>query len=58
MAGSTLLRALLQVGYVSHLSSWVQYFRVGNASRVFSEIRDYVEMKVRNLLTRRKQRHK
>jgi RNA-directed DNA polymerase len=40
------------------LAGWVQYFRVGNASRAFSEIRDYVEMKVRNLLTRRKRRHK
>jgi group II intron reverse transcriptase/maturase len=40
------------------LAGWVQYFRVGNASRACSEIRDYVEMKVRNLLTRRKPRHK
>jgi RNA-directed DNA polymerase len=40
------------------LAGWVQYFRVGNASRVFSEIRDYVEMKVRTLLTRRKRRRK
>jgi len=40
------------------LHGWVQYFRVGNASRAFSEIRDYVEMKVRILLTRRKRRRK
>lgn len=40
------------------LAGWVQYFRVGNASRAFSESRDYVEMKGRNLLTRRKRRHK
>jgi group II intron reverse transcriptase/maturase len=40
------------------LAGWVQYFRVGNASRAFSEIRDYVEMKVRTLLTRRKRRRK
>ncbi len=40
------------------LRGWVQYFRVGNASRTFSEIRDYVEMKVRSLLTRRKRRRK
>ena len=39
-------------------AGWGQYFRVGNASRAFSEMRDYVEMKVRNLLTRRKRRHK
>jgi RNA-directed DNA polymerase len=40
------------------LQGWVQYFRVGNASRAFSEMRDYVEMKVRSLLTRRKRRRK
>ena len=33
-------------------------FRVGNSSRAFSEVRDYVEMKVRTLLTRRKRRRK
>ncbi|TDQ72042.1 group II intron reverse transcriptase/maturase [Paraburkholderia silvatlantica] len=37
---------------------WVNYFRVGNASRAFSEVRDYLEMKVRTLLTRRKRRQK
>jgi RNA-directed DNA polymerase len=40
------------------LAGWVNYFRVGNASRAFSEIRDYVEMKIRTLLTRRKRRRK
>lgn len=40
------------------LGGWVNYFRVGNASRAFSEVRDYVEMKVRTLLTRRKRRRK
>jgi hypothetical protein len=40
------------------LADWVNYFRVGNASRAFSEVRDYVEMKVRTLLTRRKRRRK
>lgn len=40
------------------ISGWVQYFRVGNSSRAFSEIRDYTEMKVRTLLTRRKRRRK
>jgi RNA-directed DNA polymerase len=40
------------------LVGWVNYFRVGNASRAFSEVRDYVEMKVRTLLTRRKRRRK
>jgi len=40
------------------LAGWVNYFRVGNASRAFTEVRDYVEMKVRTLLTRRKRRRK
>src|SRR5450755_2807049 len=40
------------------LAGWVNYFRVGNASRAFSEVRDYAEMKVRSLLTRRKRRRK
>jgi RNA-directed DNA polymerase len=40
------------------LAGWVNYFRVGNASRAFSEVRDYIEMKVRTLLTRRKRRRK
>jgi len=40
------------------LAGWVTYFRVGNSSRAFSEVRDYVEMKVRTLLTRRKRWHK
>src|SRR5260370_21241138 len=40
------------------LAGWVNYFRVGNASRAFSEVRDYAEMKIRTLLTRRKRRRK
>ena len=40
------------------VAGWVNYFRVGNSSRAFSEVRDYVEMKVRTLLTRRKRRKK
>ena len=40
------------------LTGWVNYFRVGHSSRAFSEIRDYTEMKVRTLLTRRKRRQK
>lgn len=38
------------------LAGWVNYFRVGNSSRAFSEVRDYTEMKVRTLLTRRKRK--
>jgi RNA-directed DNA polymerase len=40
------------------LGGWVDYFRVGNASRAFSGVRDYLEMKVRTFLTRRKLRKK
>lgn len=40
------------------LRGWVNYFRVGNSSRAFSEVRDYTEMKIRTLLTRRKRRQK
>ena len=40
------------------LAGWVNYFRVGNSNRAFSEVRDYVEMKVRTLLTRRKRGRK
>src|SRR5947199_559132 len=40
------------------LAGWVNYFWVGDASRAFSEVRDYVEMKIRTLLTRRKRRRK
>lgn len=40
------------------LAGWVNYFRVGNASRAFSEVRYYVEMIVRTLLTRRTRRQK
>jgi RNA-directed DNA polymerase len=40
------------------VAGWVKYFRVGNSNRAFSEVRDYLEMKVRTLLTRRKRRKK
>jgi RNA-directed DNA polymerase len=40
------------------LAGWVNYFRIGNSSKAFSEIRDYLEMKIRTLLTRRKRRNK
>jgi RNA-directed DNA polymerase len=40
------------------LAGWVNYFRVGHASRAFSEVRHYTEMKIRVLLTRRTKRRK
>jgi group II intron reverse transcriptase/maturase len=38
------------------LVGWVAYFRVGNSSDAFNEVRDYLEMKLRILLTRRKKK--
>lgn len=40
------------------VAGWVEYFRVGHSSRAFSEIRDYLEMKIRTILTRRTRRRK
>jgi hypothetical protein len=40
------------------LAGWVNYFRGGNSNRAFSEVRDYLEMKIRTLLSRRKRRQK
>jgi RNA-directed DNA polymerase len=40
------------------LAGWVRYFRVANSNRAFGEVRDYGEMKVRTLLSRRKRRQK
>jgi RNA-directed DNA polymerase len=56
-AGATPLKeVIVRINRV--LAGWVNYFRCGHASRAFSEVRDYVEMKVRTLLTRRKRRPK
>lgn len=40
------------------LAGWVIYFRIGNSNRAFSNVRDYLEMKIRTLLSRRKRRQK
>ncbi len=40
------------------LAGWVRYFRVANSNRAFGEVRDYVELKVRAPLSRRKRRQK
>jgi hypothetical protein len=40
------------------VGGWVQYFRVANTNRSFGEVRDYLEMKIRTLLTRRKRKRK
>ena len=56
-AGATPAKALV-ARLNAVLAGWVQYFRDGNASRAFSEIRDYVEMKLRTLRTRRTRRRK
>jgi len=39
------------------LRGWVNYFRIGNSSRVFHAIRWYVEMRVRRVLQRRSHRY-
>lgn len=55
--GSTSAKMLIsQINVV--LTGWVNYFRVGHSSRAFSEVREYLEMKVRTLLTRRTRRRK
>jgi RNA-directed DNA polymerase len=55
--GATPLRMLVaQLNAV--VAGWVHYFRVGNSSRAFIEVHNYLEMKVRTLLTRRKRRQK
>lgn len=55
--GATPVKELI-AGINAVVAGWVEYFRVGNSSRAFSEVRDYLEMKVRTLLTRRKRRQK
>lgn len=37
------------------LRGWVNYFRIGNASKWFSKLRDYVEKKVRRFIQKKKQ---
>jgi RNA-directed DNA polymerase len=39
------------------LCGWVNYFRVGNSSSVFHDIRSHVEMKVRRVLQRQAHRY-
>jgi len=56
-AGATPIKDLI-ARLNAAVAGWVNYFRVGNSSRAFSEVRDYLEMKVRTLLTRRKRRKK
>ncbi len=56
--GGALTAAEIVARINAAVAGWVEYFRVGNSSRAFSEVRDYMEMKVRTLLTRRKRRRK
>ena len=57
-SGGALTAAEIVTKINAAVAGWVGYFRVGNSSRAFSEVRDYMEMKVRALLTRRKRRRK
>ena len=50
--------AMIVVRVNAVMVGWVNYFRVGNSVGAFSEVRDYLEMKIRTLLTRRKRRRK
>ncbi|MGH9398644.1 MAG: group II intron maturase-specific domain-containing protein [Terriglobia bacterium] len=50
--GTTPMRELVKQINAT-LGGWVHYFRVGNASRAFSEVREDAEMKVRTLLAGR-----
>jgi RNA-directed DNA polymerase len=56
--GGALTAAEIVTRINAAVAGWVAYFRVGNSSRAFSEVRDYMEMKIRTLLTRRKRRRK
>ncbi len=56
--GGALTAAEIVTRINAAVAGWVEYFRVGNSSRAFSEVRDYMEMKIRTLLTRRKRRRK
>ncbi|MFH1278244.1 MAG: group II intron reverse transcriptase/maturase, partial [Candidatus Eisenbacteria bacterium] len=39
------------------LRGWVNYFRIGNSSKVFDRIREYVEMRTRRVLQRKAHRY-
>jgi group II intron reverse transcriptase/maturase len=56
--GGALTAAEIVTRINAAVAGWVNYFRVGNSSRAFSEVRDYMEMKIRSLLSRRKRRRK
>jgi RNA-directed DNA polymerase len=57
-SGGAMPAAALIMKINAAVAGWVNYFRVGNSSRAFSEVRDYMEMKIRTVLTRRKRRRK
>jgi RNA-directed DNA polymerase len=45
------------VGKINRVvAGWVAYFRVGHSSAALGEVREYLEMKIRSFLTRRKKR--
>ncbi len=57
-SGGALTAAEIVTRINTAVAGWVTYFRVGNSSRAFSEVRDYMEMKIRSLLSRRRRRRK
>jgi group II intron reverse transcriptase/maturase len=57
-SGGALTAAEIVTRINTAVAGWVTYFRVGNSSRAFGEVRDYMEMKIRSLLSRRRRRRK
>jgi RNA-directed DNA polymerase len=45
-SGGATPMAMIVVRVNAVMVGWVNYFRVGNSSRAFSEVRDYLEMKI------------
>ncbi|MBU4450603.1 MAG: group II intron reverse transcriptase/maturase, partial [Actinobacteria bacterium] len=39
------------------LRGWINYFRIGHSGRVFNNVRDWVEKKIRRHLMRARKRH-
>ena len=48
-------RVIYQINPI--LRGWVNYFRIGNSSRCFGYIKDWVEKKIRRFLMRARKRH-
>jgi RNA-directed DNA polymerase len=38
------------------IRGWINYFKVGNSSRKFAKLKEYIELKIRKLLRRQRQK--